>query len=46
MRLCADSWGGYALGDEVFGAAGKPLWFELARPGAGLAGTGAFDVAA
>jgi hypothetical protein len=31
VRLCADAWGGYALGDELFGICGKLLWFELAR---------------
>lgn len=30
VRECADRWGGYALGEEVFGMCGKLLWFELA----------------
>jgi len=30
QRICADNWGGYALGDELFGRSGKLLWFELA----------------
>lgn len=30
VRECADSWGGYALGEEPFGICGKLLWFELA----------------
>ncbi|MET9292089.1 ATP-binding protein [Streptomyces sp. NPDC003077] len=29
VRLCAANWGGYALGEELFGMAGKLLWFEL-----------------
>lgn len=29
VRECADRWGGYALGEEVFGIRGKLLWFEL-----------------
>lgn len=30
VRECADRWGGYALGEDVFGMCGKLLWFELA----------------
>lgn len=30
VRECADRWGGYAVGEEVFGMCGKLLWFELA----------------
>lgn len=29
VRLCADNWGGYPLGDGLFGTSGKLLWFEL-----------------
>jgi hypothetical protein len=30
VRMCADNWGGYPLGDALFGMSGKLLWFELA----------------
>ncbi|MGP3638434.1 ATP-binding protein [Streptomyces sp. 24-1644] len=29
VRECADNWGGYPLGDGLFGRGGKLLWFEL-----------------
>ncbi|MFE7116029.1 ATP-binding protein [Streptomyces sp. NPDC057654] len=29
VQMCADSWGSYLLGDELFGKRGKMLWFEL-----------------
>ncbi|WP_327354015.1 ATP-binding protein [Streptomyces sp. NBC_01304] len=29
VRLWADDWGGYPLGDDLFGRGGKLLWFEL-----------------
>ncbi|MCP3819905.1 ATP-binding protein [Streptomyces sp. A3M-1-3] len=29
VRLCADNWGGYPLGEDLFGRGGKLLWFEL-----------------
>ncbi|MFC9217253.1 ATP-binding protein [Streptomyces sp. NPDC057083] len=33
VQSCADNWGGYRLGDDLFGWRGKLLWFELAsRP--------------
>lgn len=33
VRSCADNWGGYRLGGDLFGRSGKLLWFELApRP--------------
>ncbi|WP_308013419.1 ATP-binding protein [Streptomyces beigongshangae] len=28
----ADAWGGYSLGDDLFGANGKLLWCELGAP--------------
>jgi anti-sigma regulatory factor (Ser/Thr protein kinase) len=31
VPLCASDWGGYALGEEPFGASGKLLWFEVAH---------------
>lgn len=31
VRLCAYDWGAYALGDPLYGTAGKLLWVELAR---------------
>ncbi|MEU6989693.1 ATP-binding protein [Streptomyces sp. NPDC046465] len=27
----ADAWGGYPLGDDLFGRGGKPLWCEVGR---------------
>ncbi|GGN53153.1 ATPase [Streptomyces albiflavescens] len=34
VQECADSWGGWPLGDDPLGrAAGKLLWFEVGRPG-------------
>ncbi|WP_327356173.1 ATP-binding protein [Streptomyces sp. NBC_01304] len=34
VQLWADDWGGYPLGDDLFGRGGKLLWFELeAAPG-------------
>lgn len=30
VQLCADNWGGYPLGDDLFGRSGKLLWCELA----------------
>jgi anti-sigma regulatory factor (Ser/Thr protein kinase) len=30
VRSCASDWGGYVLGEEPFGVAGKLLWFEVA----------------
>jgi len=39
VRLMADNWGGYVLGDPLgsqrFGPRGKLLWFELARDAGG-----------
>lgn len=32
----ARAWGGHVLGDDVFGPAGKVLWFELALPAASV----------
>ncbi|MEU6001464.1 ATP-binding protein [Streptomyces sp. NPDC047197] len=32
VRQCADSWGGWPLGDQLFGSAGKLLWFEVEVP--------------
>ncbi|WP_137994222.1 ATP-binding protein [Streptomyces vilmorinianum] len=32
VQLCADNWGGYPLGDDLFGRGGKLLWCELAPP--------------
>jgi hypothetical protein len=29
VRQCADAWGGWPLGDQLFGSAGKLLWFEV-----------------
>ncbi|GAA3370723.1 ATP-binding protein [Streptomyces sannanensis] len=29
VQRCADNWGGYPLGDDLFGRGGKLLWFEL-----------------
>ncbi|QNE77423.1 ATP-binding protein [Streptomyces finlayi] len=29
VQECADNWGGYPLGDDLFGRSGKLLWFEL-----------------
>lgn len=29
VRQCADNWGGYPLGDELFSRSGKLLWCEL-----------------
>ncbi|AEW96701.1 MULTISPECIES: ATP-binding protein [Streptomycetaceae] len=29
VRLCADDWGGHAIGDELFGVPAKVIWFEL-----------------
>lgn len=38
VGLCADNWGGYPLGDVLFGTSGKLLWFELdAQPEAARA---------
>ncbi|MFH8463825.1 ATP-binding protein [Streptomyces sp. NPDC017991] len=37
----ADAWGGYRLGDDLFGANGKLLWCELGESAAGRAGTAA-----
>ncbi|MCP3821027.1 ATP-binding protein [Streptomyces sp. A3M-1-3] len=31
VRLCADNWGAYRLGDAVSGRAGKLLWVECDR---------------
>ncbi|MCP3819963.1 ATP-binding protein [Streptomyces sp. A3M-1-3] len=31
VQLCADNWGGYPLGGDLFGTSGKLLWFELGR---------------
>ncbi|MEW2523555.1 ATP-binding protein [Streptomyces sp. NPDC047071] len=36
VRLCADAWGGFALGDDLFGRGGKLLWFEVVAPGLAL----------
>ncbi|MFJ2831827.1 ATP-binding protein [Streptomyces sp. NPDC087263] len=33
----ADAWGGYPLGDDLFGRGGKLLWCELGPRGAGQA---------
>jgi len=33
VRHCADSWGAYRLGEDLFGASGKLLWFELGPAG-------------
>ncbi|MEC4015195.1 ATP-binding protein [Streptomyces sp. H27-D2] len=46
VRLCADDWGGYRLGDDIFGVNGKLLWFELARPPAAASRAGGFTIAA
>jgi hypothetical protein len=33
VRVCADEWGWFLLGDDVFGARGKFVWCELgAKP--------------
>lgn len=32
VQQYADNWGGYALGDDLFGRGGKLLWCELAPP--------------
>ncbi|MEU4996748.1 ATP-binding protein [Streptomyces sp. NPDC021622] len=37
VRQCADAWGGWPLGDQLFGSGGKLLWFEV-RAGAECAG--------
>ncbi len=29
VQAWADKWGGYLIGDELFGTSGKLLWFEL-----------------
>ncbi|MER5970207.1 ATP-binding protein [Streptomyces sp. NPDC002055] len=29
VRMCADDWGGFALGESPYGLSGKLLWFEL-----------------
>lgn len=29
VRVCADRWGWYLLGDDIFGARGKYVWCEL-----------------
>ncbi|MEV0119571.1 ATP-binding protein [Streptomyces sp. NPDC050844] len=29
VRECADAWGGWPLGDQLFGSGGKLLWFEV-----------------
>ncbi|WP_406515824.1 ATP-binding protein [Streptomyces sp. NBC_00873] len=29
VQQCADDWGGYPLGDDLFGRSGKLLWFDL-----------------
>jgi hypothetical protein len=31
---CADNWGGYVLGEELFGTRGKSLWVEIVHQGA------------
>ncbi|WP_323136952.1 MULTISPECIES: hypothetical protein [unclassified Streptomyces] len=34
VEECADSWGGWVLGDDLLGrGAGKPLWFEVRGDG-------------
>ncbi|KOG87628.1 ATP-binding protein [Streptomyces varsoviensis] len=33
VQACADRWGSYLLGDDLFGKRGKMLWFELRAPG-------------
>ncbi|MFJ8936274.1 ATP-binding protein [Streptomyces sp. NPDC102365] len=37
----ADAWGGYRLGDDLYGTSGKLLWCELGESAAGRAGTAA-----
>jgi anti-sigma regulatory factor (Ser/Thr protein kinase) len=34
VRMCADSWGGFALKGEPQGIGGKLMWFELGEEGA------------
>jgi len=35
VQSCADNWGGYPLGDDLFGWRGKLLWFvAMTEPGA------------
>ncbi|WP_447037800.1 ATP-binding protein [Streptomyces sp. DSM 118878] len=34
VREWADAWGGFPLGDDLFGRGGKVLWVELGVPGA------------
>ncbi|MEV4448420.1 hypothetical protein [Streptomyces mirabilis] len=37
MQECADSWGGWSLGDDLLGrGAGKLLWFEVGGDGAAV----------
>ncbi|MFC8131275.1 ATP-binding protein [Streptomyces sp. NPDC057302] len=32
VRQLADSWGGWPLGDQLFGSGGKLLWFAVREP--------------
>ncbi|MEV2255350.1 ATP-binding protein [Streptomyces sp. NPDC050147] len=40
VRQCADAWGGWPLGDQLFGSGGKLLWFEVGEAAGCASGVG------